>query len=408
MERLGGTVQNYAWGSTDAIARILGVEPDGSPQAEYWLGAYESSSSTLADRMPLADHLRSHPEELGEACRTFFGDRLPFLLKILSAARPLSLQAHPDSHDACTGLDDEQAGGVSAGERTFVDDWPRPELMVALSEVEALCGFREPRRTRELLDGLGVRASLDAVYGPLTERSGAAGLAEVFLDCLAGDGYRLELVGEVVSAAVNHLDDAGELGLFSRTAVELDEHHPGDPSILAALLLNQVHLAPGQGLRVPPGTMHTYLRGTGVEVAANSNNTVRGGLTAKHIDVDSLVRIVDFSSGPPAVVEPRPDGGSEVLAEYPTERPECRLWSIRLRPVGARLVPVTLLPATDQPRIVLVIGGHLVCSSAASTEEIVRGQALWVPAGEQVQIQGNCDGFVVSSGLDPDGVSLRI
>lgn len=394
MERLQGTVQNYAWGSLDTIPGILGVEPDGRPQAEYWLGAYETASAALADGTPLNEHLDQHPQELGAACRQTFGDRLPFLLKILSADQPLSIQAHPDCRDACEGFSHEQDAETAAADRTFVDDWPRPELFVALSEVDALCGFREPRRTRALLEGLGVRTSLDEVFGPLTERSGAAGLAEVFLDCLSGDGHRLELVGEVVSAAVNHVDDAGDLGLLSRTAVELDEHHPGDPSLLAALLLNRVHLTRGQALQVPPGTMHTYLRGTGIEVAANSNNTVRGGLTAKHIDVDSLVRIVNFASGPAPIIEPDVHGP---LVEYPTGRPEFQLWAVHLRPGAAEM-----LPATDRPRILLVLGGHLVCSSAASTEEIVRGQSLWIPAGEQVQIQGNCEAVQASCGLDPE------
>jgi mannose-6-phosphate isomerase len=408
MERLSGTFRDYAWGSTDAIPEILGVEPDGLPKAEYWLGAYEGSPSTLASGESLSDHLAEHPEELGEGCRRVFGDRLPFLLKILSAAEPLSLQAHPDCQDACDGFDLEQSAGTPPDDRTFIDDWPRPETLVALTEVEGLCGFRDPLETRALLDGLGVKDSLDDVFGPLTERAGSAGLAEVFLDCLTGDGRRLELVGEVVSAAVNHVEDAGELGLLSRTAVELDEYHPGDPSILAALLLNRVHLAPGQGLRVPPGTMHTYLRGTGIELAANSSNTVRGGLTDKHIDVDSLVRIVNFGSGPVERVEAVVEGvegvegaegaeGSGVFREYPTRRPECRLWALRVRPGDAEM-----LPATDHPRILLVLDGHLVCSSAASTEEIVRGQSLWIPAGEQVQIQGNCDGYLASSGLETE------
>lgn len=394
MERLAGTFRNYAWGSTDAIQEILGVEPDGSPKAEYWLGAYEGSPSTLPTGESLSDHLAEHPEELGDGCRRVFGDRLPFLLKILSAAEPLSLQAHPDRRDACDGFDLEQSEGRSPEDRTFIDDWPRPETLVALTDMEGLCGFRDPLKTRALLDGLGVKASLDDVFGPLTERAGSAGLAEVFLDCLTGDGQRLELVGEVVSAAVNHVDDGDELCLFSRTAIELDEHHPGDPSILAALLLNRVHLAPGQGLRVPPRTMHTYLRGTGIELSANSSNTVRGGLTDKHIDVDSLVRIVDFGSGPVQRVEPVAEGA---FLEYPTQRPECRLWALRLRPGEAEM-----LPATDHPRILLALGGHLVCSSAASTDEIVRGRSLWIPAGEQVQVQGNCDGFLASCGLETE------
>ncbi|MDN6556074.1 MAG: mannose-6-phosphate isomerase, class I [Acidipropionibacterium acidipropionici] len=389
MERLSGSIRNYAWGSMDAIPRILGREPDGLPQAEYWLGSYESAPSSAAEQS-LLDRLGAHPEELGDANREHFGDRLPFLLKILSAAKPLSLQAHPDRKAAGEGHARSLAAGVEADQRTFVDEWPRPELMVALSEVEALCGFRDPLHTRKLFDALGTRTSLDPVLGPLTERSGSAAMAEVFLDTLTVDAKRRAMAREVVSAAVNHVGEDSDLGEFCRTAVELDEHRPDDSTILAALLLNRVHLSPGQALRVPPGTLHTYLSGTGVEISANSNNIVRGGLTDKLIDVDALISIVNFNSCGAGVVEPVGDG---VIDEYPTDFPECRLWALHLRPGHA-----PILPATDSPRILLVIGGHAVCSSSAGTEETVGGHALWIPAGEQVQVQGNCDGFLAGVG----------
>lgn len=388
MERLSGCIRNYAWGSVDAIPRILGTEPDGRPQAEYWLGAYESAPAAVGDQ-PLTQRLADHPEELGGAVRRRFGDRLPFLLKILAAAQPLSLQAHPDRSSAREGFAHSQASGGDPAGHTFSDDWPRPELMVALDDVDALCGFREPHRSRELFDALATRTPLDPVLGPLTERSGPAALAEVFLDVLTVDDQRRSMAREVVSAAVRHVEDPGEMGDFARTAVTLDEYRPDDSTVLAALLLNHVHLSRGQAIRVAPGTLHTYLSGTGVEVSASSDNIVRGGLTDKLIDVDALVRIVDFGSCRAPVVEPSGDG---VIDEYPTGFPEARLWSLHLRPGDA-----PLLPATSSPRILLVTGGHAVCSGSAGTEEAVRGQALWIPAGEQIQVQGNCDAFLAGT-----------
>ena len=157
MKRLTGTVRTYSWGSYDAIPDILGKEADGKPWAEYWLGAHETSPSTL-DGIPLTDYIHAHPDELGDRSRKVFGARLPFLLKILSAYHPLSLQAHPDAAMARAGFARENQDGIGVDDphRTFVDDWPQPEILVALSDFEGLCGFRDPHETRQLFDELEV------------------------------------------------------------------------------------------------------------------------------------------------------------------------------------------------------------------------------------------------------------
>ncbi|MDO4412902.1 mannose-6-phosphate isomerase, class I [Cutibacterium sp.] len=393
MKRLTGTVRTYSWGSYDAIPDILGKEADGNPWAEYWLGAHETSPSTL-EGIPLNDYIYAHPEELGDRSQNVFGNRLPFLLKILSARHPLSLQAHPDAAMARAGFLRENEVGVDVDDphRTFVDDWPKPEILVALADFDVLCGFRDPHETRQLFDGLDVLTPTDPVLGPLTERSGSAALAETFLDCLAGDDMRCQLVTEVVSGAVNHVKEDTPLGEFCRTAVELDEYFPGDPSILAALMLNRVHLEPGQALSVPPGLMHSYLSGTGIEIMADSNNVVRGGLTSKHIDVDSLVHIVSFQTQEPRVMTSQEVGPG--LRVFPSTSEQFRLWELDLDTTD----PV-ILPASDLARILLITGGYAVCSSSQGTEEITHGQAMWIPAGEQVQVDGNCDGFIAAAGL---------
>ncbi|WP_130864812.1 mannose-6-phosphate isomerase, class I [Acidipropionibacterium timonense] len=394
MERLAGSIRTYSWGSLDAIPAILGTEPTGDPQAEYWLGAHPLAPSTLADGTSLGARIDARPEELGAGSRQTFGDRLPFLLKILAAERPLSLQAHPDADAAAAGFEAENRRGLALDDpiRTFRDGWPKPELFVALGDVDVLCGFRDPLVSRSLFDALDLRVSLDAVLGPLTERHGSAGLAEVFLDCLTGGAERQAWVEEVVSAAVNHVSEPGEFGDFARTAVELDEQHPGDPSIMAALLLNRIRLRAGDGLRVSPGVLHAYLHGTGVEIMANSDNVVRGGITDKHIDVESLVSIVTFDTEPPTILHPIDEGAG--LWRYPTPDAQYRLWRLDLS-----VAAPAMLPSSDLARILLVTGGYAVCSGSAGTEEIVHGQAVWIPAGEQVQVHGNCDGFLATAGL---------
>ena len=393
MKRLTGTVRTYSWGSYDAIPDILGQEADGKPWAEYWLGAHETSPSTL-DGIPLTEYIHAHPDELGDRSRKIFGARLPFLLKILSAHHPLSLQAHPDAAMARAGFARENQDGIDVDDphRTFVDDWPKLEILVALSDFEGLCGFRDPHETRQLFDELEVLTPTDPVLGSLTERSGSAALAETFLNCLAGDDVRRQIVTEVVSVAVNHVGEDTPLGEFARTAVELDEYFPGDPSILAALMLNRVHLKPGQALSVPPGLMHSYLSGTGIEIMADSNNVVRGGLTDKHIDVDSLIQIVSFQPQPPQIIETEEiEHGAHA---YPGIANQFRLWKLDLdatRPA--------MLPATDLARILLITGGYAVCSSSGDTEEVVRGQAMWIPANEQIQVDGDCDGFLAAAGV---------
>ena len=168
------------------------------------------------------------------------------------------------------------------------------------------------------------------MIGPLTQRKGPAALAEVFLDVLSLDGDRAHLVDLVCAAALRHSSDEGPVGEFARTAVELDTIFPGDRGILAALLMNRVTLQPGQAHYVPAGHMHAHIRGTGIEVMANSDNVIRGGLTPKHIDVGELVRVVDFTPDDPIVTEPhfvRPG-----VERYRTPCAEFDVWRTTLDP----------------------------------------------------------------------------
>ena len=390
MRRLNGYVQHFPWGSAEAIPAILARNVDGQPWAEYWLGTHPNGPTLTDEGVTLDEYVQAHPETLGEASRSEFGNRLPFLLKLLSAASPLSLQAHPSRDQAEAGYARESLLGLDTTDptRSFKDDWPKPEAIVALTPFEGLLGFRDPLMTAGLFEGLGIADELSSVIGPLRDRRDAPALQEVFLDVLSLDERR-HLVDVVVSAAVNNLEAPGALGEFARTAVELDEHFPGDPGILAALLLNRFALEPGEAVALGAGIMHAYLRGTGVEVMANSDNVMRGGLTKKHIDVDGLLQVVNFEPGEPQVLLPE---GVDGVYVYPTSFAEFELWLIA--PVDCKTLD---LPRTDSGRVALVTEGEFVLEAEESLT-LTQGQAVFVAADEHVAVKGHGQLFVAVSG----------
>ncbi len=391
MRRLNGQVQHFAWGSVADIPGILRREPDGLPWAEYWLGTHPNGPSTLEDGATLSDLIHADPQVLGEASRSEFGTRLPYLLKLLSAGSPLSLQAHPSREQAVSGYARESLLGLPTSDptRSYKDDWPKPEAIVALTPFEGLLGFRDPHETAGLFEALGVAQQLASVIGPLRDRRAAPALQEVFLDVLSL-AERAHLVDVVVAAAVNHLEAPGALGIFARTAVELDEHFPGDPGIIAALLLNRFSLQPGEAVALNAGVLHAYLRGTGVEVMANSDNVMRGGLTKKHIDVDGLLQVVAFEPTVPQILVPE---GTDGVYVFPTSFPEFELWLVS--PVDCTSLD---LPRTDSGRIALVTSGRFELDGDGDVVELLSGQAVFVPAHEPVSLRGEGQLFVAASG----------
>ncbi len=325
-----------------------------------------------------------------------FGPRLPYLLKVLAAGEPLSLQAHPTREEAETGFAREEAAGLerSAPTRLYRDDWPKPEMLVALDDVEALCGFREPDQTYALVARLGVPAATE-LMGPL-QGGGPDELAEVFARVLGlGEGER-EVVAQIVTAAAELIETGeesadDELALFARTAVELDEHYPGDPGVLAALLMNRLGFGRFQALFLPAGNLHAYLHGIGVEVMANSDNVMRGGLTPKHVDVSELLAILDFTPGVPdlvELVEERPG-----VWRYRTPAPEFALWRIEAGPTG---VP---LPAAATGRVVLVVDGTVEIGDGTTTRTLARGESVFAYPEETVAITGAGTVVVAAPGV---------
>jgi mannose-6-phosphate isomerase len=263
MQRIVGVVQHYVWGDRTAIPELLGIEPDGRPWAEYWLGTHPGGMARTAHGTPLVD-------ESGE---------LPYLVKLLAAGEALSLQTHPSTEQALRGHAREDAVGLAVDDprRIYRDTAAKPELVCALTAFDALCGFRDPDATGALLDRLGA--------AELAWHLEARGLAVTVTDL-----YRQRLDIDSTIAACRE-SAAPEATLVAALA----EQYPDDPSVVVTLLLNRVQLEPGEALYLTPGNLHAYLHGVAVEVMGASDNVVRGGMTVKHFDVAELLDVLDIS-----------------------------------------------------------------------------------------------------------------
>ncbi|MEU1661432.1 mannose-6-phosphate isomerase, class I [Streptomyces griseofuscus] len=372
MDRLDNTVRPYAWGSPTAIPHLLGVEPTGEPQAEMWMGAHPGAPSRTA-RGTLAEVIDADPErELGKETVARFGPRLPFLLKLLAAGAPLSLQVHPDLEQAREGYADEERRGVpiDAPHRNYKDANHKPELICALTEFDGLCGFREPAHAAELLAALGVD-SLKPYVDLLGAHPEEAALREVLTAILCAD--RADMARTVAEATAA----CARLGGDHAPYAGLAHQFPGDPGVIAAMLLNHVRLQPGEALFLGAGVPHAYLDGLGVEIMANSDNVLRCGLTPKHVDVPELLRVVRFEAGDPGVLRPEAAPDGEEVYETPID--EFRLSRYALAEGGAAHDLTR-----DTPQILLCTAG----SVRAGEHELGPGQSVFVPAGEQAVISG--------------------
>lgn len=418
MELVTGSIRTYAWGSRTHIAALLGGEvPSPHPQAELWLGAHRDEPSVLPERggRSLVDALAEDPVgHFGPARNRRWSGRLPFLLKVLAAEEPLSLQAHPSAAQAEAGHAREEAAGTprSAPERNYPDPLPKPELLCALTEFHALAGFRDATATVALLRALDEPAL--AHYAELLAgQPDADGLRALFTTWItlpqrAVDDLLPRLLDAAVRLARVRGDDE-EFGREARTLLDLGERYPGDPGVLAALLLNRVVLAPGECLHQPAGSPHSYLAGAGIELMANSDNVLRCGLTPKHVDVPELLRVLDFTDGPPSLVTPTGDGP---LTTYAVPSEHFRLVRVAFDgPTGdidTGGVPLGLAG----PRLLICLEGTVRVSTAQRrTRDVHRGEALYLPAcdGEVLlaPVDGPATAFAAADGLDaPDGLDL--
>jgi mannose-6-phosphate isomerase len=325
VQRLENPVRDYAWGSATDIPEFLGIPADGGPVAELWIGAHPDSPSLVVDdgkSETLTHEIAARPAaELGPQVISRFGPRLPFLLKAISAARPLSLQVHPNKQQAEQGYAAQQKNPDAP--RDYTDDNHKPELICALRDgFTALCGFRPVRDSRDLLATLAV-AGLAEISDRLEDADPAGGLRKAVTDLLTSDTDKAPLITAVREACDRVASSGGKWGPACAAYAMVADDYPADPGVLVALLLNYMDLAAGEAVFVGAGVPHCYLRGFGAELMASSDNVLRAGLTAKRVNVPELLKLLDFHPAEPAVLHPVPasmlEPGTQSVPESGTQ-----------------------------------------------------------------------------------------
>ncbi len=384
---LRNSLRDYAWGSPTLISDLLGIENrDGRPQAELWMGAHPGAASRVQpdhEWISLLDWIAADPTGcLGDATARRFAGELPFLFKVLAVAEPLSLQAHPNAEQARAGFERENQAGRALDDptRNYRDARPKPELLCALTPFDAMLGFRAISEIDDLIGSLelpGFAPRLEAL-----RRRGEAGLRDFFSSLLRSDAEARAQIArtaaERCAARPNHP--------ARRCVVELAKRHPGDIGVLAPLMLNLIHLEIGQAIFLPAGELHSYLAGCGIEIMANSDNVLRGGLTSKHVDESELLDVLTFSSGPAQILEPleRLPG----VWTYETSAAEFELSRIDVAGEHAR-------SAAGSVEILLCTAGEGRLEAGGSAAiELARGHAYFVPANAgEYRILGDCQLF---------------
>ncbi|HXI58051.1 MAG TPA: mannose-6-phosphate isomerase, class I [Polyangia bacterium] len=402
---LSGGVQPYVWGQRDKqaiIPRLLGIAPvPDQPYAELWLGAHPQLPSTVSiagASINMIELIAAAPEAvLGAPAVRRFGPQLPFLMKVLAAAQPLSIQAHPDQGQAEAGFAREEAAGIprEAPQRNYRDPRHKPELIVALGDLFALKGFRPVEeiaadfsRTPELAPLLRLPPPADETDRDRRNAARRAWVKELFTRSLSHTTETTETtdpIGAALEALVRRLETEDRVQPFGREQIEywlLRAAHAlagaptgrgPDRGLLSFYLLNFIHLRAGQALYLGPGELHAYLEGAGVEVMANSDNVLRGGLTPKHVDVPALLATLTFDVGTPTILQARPDG------VYTT--PTSEFVTARLTLSGGAAVDVDGVRGAD---LLLVTRGEVTLvpapPSPVATVKAPTGRALLMPA----------------------------
>lgn len=378
LSRIGNAPRRYPWGIPGGISELLGWPDCEVPEAELWLGSHPLSPSRLSTPIDF---------ETLEQWEDRAGKRLPFLLKVLAAAEPLSLQVHPSTSQAREGHEREQASGIpleSRG-RNYKDPHAKPELIVAVhGGFEALCGFRPLEEVISAVAELELVAIDKVPLAHWRSLVTGVGLAPAVEWLLSGDPLVGRLLAELSRLVEGHPPDFAVLR-------KLLKCYPHDPGVAVSLMLNHVVLQEGEALWLAAGTIHAYLGGVGIELMGPSDNVLRGGLTAKHVDVSELLRVLDFGSGPPPHLAPIEEGPN-VRAYLPSTHPSGGGVEFWLREVtGEAQVE------TSGPSILIVIAGQFEVAAHGSSEGVQRGEAIFCADPGVITLKGSGRAYIAAT-----------
>lgn len=392
---LENIVQKYEWGSSVELPRLLGMDnPSGEPWAELWMGAHPKAPSIAVDpatgaRTPLDRLIAAAPSALlGDPVADRFNDTLPFLFKILSAAKPLSIQAHPSKRKAEHGFAREEFAGIpiDAPERNYKDANHKPETVVAITPFEGLCGFRP---IDEIVANIKLLAPQDwqRLAGRLAADPGKLELSVFFHAMISQTGdvihkqleYTLARSKRIIASEPRN----SRTGALFSWVLKLLESYPGDVGALAPLVLNLFRLEPGQALNLSAGQPHAYLVGTAAEIMANSDNVLRGGLTSKHRDVPEFISALDFDSSviKPVVAKKAKNGFSAYRCDVPD-------YTIAKAVLAGSL---GIAGRPNVPEILLCTEGTLTLVSATGRRtSLPKGASVFIAADERsYALEGN-------------------
>ncbi|MFQ2153179.1 mannose-6-phosphate isomerase, class I [Aeromonas sanarellii] len=381
-------IQGYDWGSSDALTTLFGIpNPDGRPQAELWMGAHPNGCSvvTLAGEPQLLSTLigSSPAAVLGETTQARFGS-LPFLFKVLCAEKALSIQVHPSKPQAEAGFAKEEAAGISpkAANRNYKDPNHKPELVFALTPYQAMNGFRAIPAILALFERVKLPALAELVT-TLAASQNEAGLRHFFHQLLVLEGARKDAaLADLLAYAREHQDEE----TFA-LVTGLADQYPGDVGLFSPLLLNVVTLQPGQAMYLDACTPHAYVRGTGLEIMANSDNVLRAGLTPKYIDVAELLACTRFVAKPDDQILQAPHlAGAVQYFEVPV--PD---FTFSVYPTGEHALTAT------SAEILFAIDATAILRQGEQSLRLEKGQSAFVPAATG-QYQLLAEGRVARAG----------
>ena len=392
---LKNPIQEYAWGSKTVIQDLLGITGSKDvPMAELWMGAHpKAASSVLIDGEweSLDKVIERDPEAiLGKDAAKRFCMKLPFLFKVLAIDRPLSVQVHPTFEQARTGFARENSLGIplNAPDRNYKDENHKPEILCAITPFQGLNGFREIREILALMERIA-SSSLSEELNHLRMEANTIGLKNFFTALMRMDSPRQSLiVKDAVKAAEKW---AGEDQAFY-WMVELNKAYPGDIGVFSPVILNLVQLEPGEAIYLPAGELHAYLHGVGIELMANSDNVLRGGLTPKHIDVIELLEIVNFRNRPVRIIKPGGDGMTERTYPAPAEEFLLSMFSVDERTVFTS-------PQDRSVEVLICLKGKADVKDLENRDllHLDKGKSIIVPAAvSQYQIEGNATFYKAS------------
>lgn len=371
--KLQNVVQEYAWGSHAFIADLLNISVVDTPRAELWMSAHPKAPSKICDTdYDLLTLINSDPQRiLGEDTAEKFENKLPFLFKVLSASKPLSIQAHPNLKQAKAGFKKENKEEIplTSAYRNYKDNNHKPELICALTPFTAMCGFRSPTDIKQLLNQYGM-ADILPKYHTLGTSEDA--LKNFFSTVMKSDSV---IVRKWISILIKNISKEPKQKhnkLIVYWIQKLNEFYPGDVGVLAPILLNIVELQPGEALYLEAGILHAYLHGNGIEIMANSDNVLRGGLTPKHVDVPELLGTLIFRGGDLKVIKPKKNINSEMT--YHTAASEFELSKIVL----TRNTKNSFHP--KGPEIILCTAGECFISTGNEQLSVSKGDSFFISA----------------------------